>query len=36
MHEAKLEQLFIGPISKGGGSDRVQGTVATLGFWEEI
>lgn len=29
--EAKLEQLFIGPISKG-----VQGTVATLGFWEEI
>lgn len=31
MDEAKLEQLFIGPISKG-----VQGTVATLGFWEEI
>lgn len=36
MDEAKLEQLFIGPISKGGGCDRVQGIVETLGFSEEI
>lgn len=36
MDEAKLEQLFIGLISRGGGRDRIQGTVETLGFSEEI
>ena len=30
--KAELEQLFIGPISRRGGRNRVQGAVETLGF----
>jgi hypothetical protein len=34
--KAKLKQLFIGPINKGGGHDSAQGTAEMLGFPKEI